>query len=164
MADVLVGDDEVTLRLRGWERWAALHGDITVPRSSVRGVAVVAKPFDHLRGLRLPGTCVPRRLCIGTWQAKGVRDFVAVGFDRPAVMVALDPAGAGGWTRMIVSVDDPQAVGRQLLPSSSPTPAPVTAATAPADALPTADAPPTAERPRPKLRPRRVQPLNPRPS
>jgi hypothetical protein len=52
MANLLVGDDEVTVSLSAAEKLEALHGDVRVPRSSVLRVRVVPDGMDEVHGLK----------------------------------------------------------------------------------------------------------------
>jgi alpha-beta hydrolase superfamily lysophospholipase len=92
MATMTVTGGELVLALDRGERVAGLHGDIRVPLSAVREVAVVRNPVAEVRGLRAPGLAVPGRTKIGTWRRAGGRAFVVARRDVPAVRVALNGA------------------------------------------------------------------------
>ncbi|GII16583.1 hypothetical protein Ppa05_33090 [Planomonospora parontospora subsp. antibiotica] len=92
MATMTVTGGELVLALGRGERTAGLHGDIRVPLSAVREVAVVENPVAEVRGLRAPGLAVPGRTKIGTWRRAGSRSFVVARRDVPAVRVALSGA------------------------------------------------------------------------
>ncbi|GGK52281.1 hypothetical protein GCM10010126_09720 [Planomonospora parontospora] len=92
MATMTVAGGELVLALGRGEQVAGLHGDIRVPLSAVREVAVVENPVAEVRGLRAPGLAVPGRTKIGTWRRAGSRSFVVARRDVPAVRVALSGA------------------------------------------------------------------------
>ncbi|GAT70735.1 alpha/beta hydrolase [Planomonospora sphaerica] len=92
MATMTVTGGELVLALGRGEQVAGLHGDIRVPLSAVREVAVVRNPVAEVRGLRAPGLAVPGRTKIGTWRRAGSRSFVVARRDVPAVRVALSGA------------------------------------------------------------------------
>ncbi|MBG0815539.1 serine aminopeptidase domain-containing protein [Planomonospora sp. ID82291] len=92
MATMTVVGGELVLALGRGERTAGLHGDVRVPLSAVREVAVVRNPVAEVRGLRAPGLAVPGRTKIGTWRRAGGRSFVVARRDVPAVRVALSGA------------------------------------------------------------------------
>jgi hypothetical protein len=113
MATVDVQGENVIVRLSPIEKLGALHGDVTVPRPSVRAVEVTTQPFVELRGIRAPGTGLPGVIALGTWRrGRGKKDFVAVYRGRPAVVLDLDDRGP--YDRLIISVDDPGEVRRRL--------------------------------------------------
>ena len=64
-------------------------------------------PYSALRGIRAPGTGVPRMCAYGVRLMTGGRpDFAAVHGRGPAVRVELGPDAPFG--RLLVTVDDPQ--------------------------------------------------------
>ncbi len=87
MSELNVQSNRLVLRLSGFEKIAALHGDVAIPVDLVRDVDVVADPFANTRGMRAPGLGIPRRLRIGTWRGGGVRTFVVASAGVPAVRV-----------------------------------------------------------------------------
>lgn len=104
--DLVVGADDVRVVLSSWERLGALHAGPVVARSAIRSARVARPRFEEVRGLRI-GTMVPRRLALGRFVGRGYRDFVALRWSAPGVVVELD-AGAAGFDRLVVSVPDPE--------------------------------------------------------
>lgn len=111
MATLVVDDADLVLRLSRWEKLGGLHGDIRVARSAVEDLHVSHEPFSEVRGVRAPGTGVPRRVALGTWRYRGGKDFVAVYRSKPAVVVRLRE---GPFRRLLVSADDADAVAAAL--------------------------------------------------
>lgn len=111
MATLAVTGDELVVALSGWEKAGALHGDIRVPLTGVAGARVSTQPFADLRGVRAPGTGLPRVIALGTWRHRDGKDFAALYRHRPAVIVELRD---GPFARLLVSVDDPGAVARAI--------------------------------------------------
>ncbi len=108
MAMIEIDSDEVVVRLSGWEKVGAFHGDLRFPRSAIRVVRTVENPFAELRGIRAPGTGFPRLIALGTWRRRGAKDFAAVyGRGRG---VAIDLAEGQPYRRVVVSSDDPERV------------------------------------------------------
>ncbi len=106
MAELIVDGDELVVRLSGWERAAAFHGDVTVPLSAVRELSVEARPWAVLRGIRAPGTGFPGVIAYGVRRLTGERpDFVAILRRRPVVRIELDPPAE--FSRLLISVADP---------------------------------------------------------
>jgi hypothetical protein len=105
MAELVLDGDVLAVRLAGWERAAAFHGDIAVPLSAVREVSVEPEPWSALRGIRAPGTGFPGVIAYGVRRMTGGRpDFAAILGRRPAVRVELDPPAE--FARLLVTVPD----------------------------------------------------------
>lgn len=111
MATLLIDDGDLVLRLSRWEKLGGLHGDIRVPRDAVEDMHVSHKPFGDLRGIRAPGTGLPRRIALGTWRYRGGKDFAALYGGKPGVIVRLRN---GPFQRLLVSADDADAVAAAL--------------------------------------------------
>ncbi len=111
MAMLRVEDGELVVALSRWEKAGALHGDVRVALSSVDDASVSEQPFAELRGLRAPGTGLPRVIALGTWRYRGGKDFAALYRRRPAVIIRLREAAFG---RLLVSADDAAAVAEAL--------------------------------------------------
>lgn len=111
MATLHCEADELVLRLSPREKLGALHGDVRGPLKSVRDVAVSDTPFHALRGLRAPGTALPRRIALGTWRYRGGKDFAALDRGKSAVIVSLQDAPFG---RLLVSADDAEDVAAHI--------------------------------------------------
>lgn len=107
MSELNVQSNRLVLRLSGFEKIAALHGDVAIPVDLVRDVDVVADPFANTRGMRAPGLGIPRRLRIGTWRGGGVRTFVVASAGVPAVRVRTLGRTAGAeFDQLLVSTRD----------------------------------------------------------
>src|SRR5689334_601812 len=89
MAEIRITDDELHVKLTTREKVAGLHGDISVPLTSVRDVRVEPDALAAVRGLRAPGLAVPGRTKIGTWRGRGSRRFIVARRGVPAVRVTL---------------------------------------------------------------------------
>ena len=83
------GTPMLVLQLTTAEKVAGLHGDITVPLSSVTSVRVVTDPVAETRGLRAPGLAIPGATKIGTWRGRRGKTFVVARSGEPAVEVEL---------------------------------------------------------------------------
>lgn len=105
MAELVVEGSELVVRMSGLERFAAMRGDVRVPLSAVRSVALVSDPWGALRGIRSPGTGWPGVIAYGTRRLTGERpDFTAVLRRRPTVLVELESPSQFG--QLLVSVTD----------------------------------------------------------
>jgi hypothetical protein len=113
MADMVVDGNELVVRLGGWEKFAALRGDVRVPLAAARAAVIEPEPFRALRGLRAPGTAWPGRIAYGVWRTvRGRPDFVAIRRGMPVIRVELDSPARFG--RLLVSVDDAEATLSRL--------------------------------------------------
>ena len=118
MAELQLDGGELVLHLSGAEKAEAVHGDLRVPLSAIRGVEVLddAHSWTEIEvgfkvGLRLPGVAT-----VATVRGHGEKVFVAVHRDTPrGVRVRL--AGAP-WDEWIVGCADPEAVAATLAPAS----------------------------------------------
>ncbi len=113
MPALIIEGDELVVRLSGWERFAAFRGDVHVPLAAVQAVAVEQHPWQALRGIRAPGTGIPRVIAYGVRRGTGDRvDFAAVLSKRPAVQVELAPPSP--FARLLVSVSDAEEASARI--------------------------------------------------
>jgi hypothetical protein len=111
MAQIITDGENITLRLSAGEKMAALHGDITVPRTAVTGVRAVSDGLAELRGIRAPGTGIPGVLMLGTLRGPEGKSFVIACRRRPAVVI--DLIGAS-FDHIVAVVPDPERTVREL--------------------------------------------------
>jgi hypothetical protein len=118
VAELRVDGDELVLHLSGAEKAEAVHGDLRVPLSTVRGVEVLGDAHSWTAigagfkvGMRVPGVAT-----VATVHGHGEKVFVAVHGDTPrGVRVRLEGAS---WDEWIVGCSDPEAVAATLSPAS----------------------------------------------
>ena len=103
MVQLVVGTDEVHVRLSRGEKIGGLHGDLTVPLSQVRDVEAVAEPYRFVRGIRAPGLGVPGRTKIGTWRSQGRKTFAVARHGKPGVRIRLQD---NTFDQIVLSVPD----------------------------------------------------------
>jgi hypothetical protein len=107
MAELIVEGDELVVRLGRVEKLEAVHGDITVPVTSIRSVAIVEDALAEVHGVRV-GTGVPGVVAIGTFTSRGSKTFAVVHHDTPrGVRVTLEGAQ---FDQLIIGCADPEAV------------------------------------------------------
>jgi hypothetical protein len=109
MAEIRIDGEQVSIHLSFAEKIGALHGDLHFPVSAVRAVRVVDKPFSEIEGVRSPGTGVPGVIALGTYRARGGRDFVAVYRGERGAVIEID-AGNTKYRRVILSAKDPESL------------------------------------------------------
>ena len=114
MAELRVDGDELVLHLSSTEKTEAVHGDLRVPLSTLRGVEVLDDAHSWTGigvgfkvGMRAPGVAT-----VATVRGHGEKVFVAVHRDTPrGVRVRLEGAP---WDEWIVGCADPEAVAATL--------------------------------------------------
>jgi hypothetical protein len=115
MAKLIADGDDLVLALSTWERIGGLRREIRVPRDAIEDVAVTHDPFGRLRGVRAPGTGIPRVVALGTWRRRGgEKGFAAVYRGKAGVFVRLRDSEFA-W--LCVSADDPAAVAERIAPA-----------------------------------------------
>jgi hypothetical protein len=113
MADVIPEGDQLLVRLTGWERLAALRGDVRLPLSAVSSAVVERFPWRALRGYRAPGTGWPGRIAYGVRRLTGDRkDFTAVLGERPALRIELNSPSP--FARLVITVDEPDVAAARI--------------------------------------------------
>lgn len=112
----LIGDDALVLLSRREALGAMrLRTPVAAARRAIRSVEQVDDAWQHLRGIRAPGTGFPGVIMLGTTRADGEKDFCAVYGHRPGLVVTLDPA-ASEFARWVIS-GDPQEIAPGLVVS-----------------------------------------------
>lgn len=110
VVDLDVSGTDLVVRPRGWDRVWSLRREVRLPLACVTG-ARVEDPPPEPRGLRAPGTYLPRILAAGTYRRRRGKEFFAARLREPAVVV--DLAGAA-FERIVVGVDDPAAAAARV--------------------------------------------------
>jgi hypothetical protein len=118
MAELRPEGDELVLHLSGAEKAEAVHGDLRVPLSTIRGVEVLDDTHSWTGigvgfkvGMRVPGVAT-----VATVRGHGEKVFIAVHHDTPrGVRVRLEGAP---WDEWIVGCADPEAVAATVAPAS----------------------------------------------
>jgi hypothetical protein len=111
VAKLTVDGNSLMLSLSPFEEIEGFHGSISVPVSSVREIRAVDDPWSQLRGLRAPGTGVPKVISVGTRRGGGIKDFVVVHGGGPVVVVEMEGAE---FDRFVVTAEDATSVADKL--------------------------------------------------
>jgi hypothetical protein len=107
LSNVRIEGGQVHVHLNFAEKIGSLHGDLRFPRAAIRAVHIVEKPFNAIEGIRAPGTGVPGMIALGTWRAKGKRDFVIVYRGQRGIVVDVN-GEVPGYQRIILSSTEPE--------------------------------------------------------
>lgn len=106
MAKVHIDGDDLVVEVEGLDKLLALTSRLTIPLRNVRGATpdpgVAAEP----KGIRAPGTHIPRVVAAGTFRRDGEKVFWDVRDPQQAVVIELRDED---YARLIVQVDDPRA-------------------------------------------------------
>ena len=102
MARVHIADGHLHLRLSRAEKLQTLHSDLEVPLAHVVSVDPAHDLWPHLRGIRAPGTGIPRLLLLGTMRFKTGRDFCIAYHGKPGVIIRLREEK---YERLLVATD-----------------------------------------------------------
>jgi len=119
MADIAREGNEIVVKLSTGERLMAVHRDVRVPLSAVKGIDVIDEPIRRIHGLkphnlRVLGSYWPGWFAYGSFLDGTLRRllFAAVNGRKPrGLEITLDGAR---YTRLIVSLDDPDAAKTAL--------------------------------------------------
>jgi hypothetical protein len=118
MAVITVDDAQVAVTLTRFEHVFGLLGDLSVARTAVVAVDVVAAgddPLRHVPGWRAPGLAWPGRIKVGTWRGGGDRWFVVVRAGLPAVRLRF---AGHRYTGALVGIADAAGVAAALTPGA----------------------------------------------
>ena len=114
MASLVIDKDSVTVHLSPWERIAAFHGDVVIPRSCLREVEIL-DPSHKVKGWRAPGTAAPFLGAWGTYRRRRHKEFLALRWRRASRRRAIRLKLEGHhFDAVSISVPDPEAVVRKL--------------------------------------------------
>ena len=110
-----IEDEDLVVRLDGWQRWAALKREVRAPLASVTSVSISRDANTLKRGYRWPGSHVQGRMHAGTWKSKGATDFwMASNLHEVLVIEFADQP----YDRWLLNVDDPDGWLRRLSPKA----------------------------------------------
>jgi len=114
MAELIVGDKDLVVRLTLGEKIGGFYGDIRVRLSSIVSVAPDPQPWLGLRGWRMAGVSFTGLAVLGTRRHGGGYDLCILHRDRPAVRVDVS---SGRFSRFIISAPkggDPEAEAARI--------------------------------------------------
>ena len=91
MARVLIVGSEVHLSLSAWEKFWGFHG---TPKANISDIVKIEKinnfwKYSGWRGVRAPGTGIPKVVGLGTWRKLGSKSFCAVYKKEPGYKISL---------------------------------------------------------------------------
>jgi hypothetical protein len=122
MAELIVDDEDLVVRLTLGEKIWGFHGNIRVRLSAVVSVAPDPKPWLGLRGWRMAGVSFVGHAVLGTRRHGAGYDFCVLHRDRPAVQVDL---ASGRFSRLVIGVPegrDPESEAARIAAAAGITP------------------------------------------
>ena len=105
MAELIIEDWYLILRLTPGEKVGGFHGNIRVRLPAIVAVAPDPQPWLHLRGWRMAGISFVGHAVYGTRRHGSGYDFCILHGGRPAVRVDVEP-GSGRFSRFVISVPE----------------------------------------------------------
>jgi hypothetical protein len=109
-----VANDEVHVVFTGAAPWLVMQRRLTIPASSVRGVAVVPSRLVPRTGLRLPGASFPGVIRAGSYGTGPQRDLWFVRGAEHLLVIELEPGEP--YRRIVLEVPDAHAEALRLRP------------------------------------------------
>jgi hypothetical protein len=91
MAELLISDDQIKLKMSLWEQLGSFHGPVRGKISEIAEIKSVPDPWDRkniMKGMRAPGTGIPGIIMLGTLRNfRGWKAFCAIYRHKPAVII-----------------------------------------------------------------------------
>jgi hypothetical protein len=122
MAELIVDNWDLVVRLTLGEKIGGFHGNIRVRLTAVVSVAPDPEPWLGLRGWRMTGVAFPGRVVLGTRRHGDGYDFCVLHRDQPAVRVNM---ASGRFSRFVIGVPagtDPAAEAARIAGAAGITP------------------------------------------
>ncbi|TFI45757.1 hypothetical protein E4P29_02055 [Rhodococcus sp. 1R11] len=110
MNTVTVVDAALIVEPRGLDKLWSFTRRLRIPLTHVRGATHDPGAADEPKGIRAPGLGLPGKTA-GTFHRDGVKTFYNVTGSRDTIVIELQDEK---YQRLILSVDDPRAVVRQI--------------------------------------------------
>ncbi len=111
MAECVIVNQQLVVKLSTKEKLEAVHGDVSVPLSSVCTVDVVENTLDFIHGIRV-GTGIPGSTAIGTFSSSAARIFGVIHHgNHRGVRIILEGAD---FDELLIGCNDPEAVAAAI--------------------------------------------------
>ncbi|HEY2264758.1 MAG TPA: hypothetical protein VGI96_19200 [Streptosporangiaceae bacterium] len=122
MAELIIDNWDLVIRLTPGEKIWSVHGDIRVRLTDIASVAPDPTPWMSLRGWRMAGLSFPGRAILGTRRHGEGYDFLILHRDQPAVRVTMT---SGRFSRFVIGVPagtDPASEAARIASAAGITP------------------------------------------
>ncbi|GGN94038.1 hypothetical protein [Nocardia rhizosphaerihabitans] len=107
MAEVSIDGMDLMVRIEGLDKLWALKSRLVIPLANVRGATIDPGIIKERKGIRAPGTYLPRVITAGTFHIDGERVFWDLRDPDKAVVIELADER---YARLVVEVDNPAEV------------------------------------------------------
>lgn len=115
MAELVIHDRGISVKLTAAEKFWSLSGDFEIPVTSIRGAEVVSgKARNIFKGISPAirvGTALPGVFYAGRFFRKGGADFLVVSAGKPAIQLNLS---GKPYLRVILTVEDAEKVAEDV--------------------------------------------------
>jgi len=115
MAQLVIHDRGISVKLTASEKFWAISGDFEIPVTSIRGAEVVdGKARSIFKGISWAmrvGTALPGVYYAGRFFRKGGADFLAVRAGKPAIQLNLS---GKPYLRVILTVDNAEKLAEEV--------------------------------------------------
>ena len=111
MVEIEIIGGEIQLKIVGMHKIWALKSSLQIPLASIRSVSIDPQLADKPRGLRAPGTYIPRLITAGTFYADKKRWFWDVSNPNNAIVIELE---GQKYQILVVEVEKPNHVVNQI--------------------------------------------------
>jgi hypothetical protein len=122
MAELIIDNWNLVIRLTPGEKFWSVHGDIRVSLTDIAAVAPDPTPWTSLRGWRMAGISFPGRAILGTRRHGEGYDFLILHRDQPAVRMTMT---SGRFSRFVIGVPagtDPASEAARIAAAAGITP------------------------------------------
>jgi len=116
MASVAIEGTDLVVHLSVLEVLGAFDWGVRAPLAHVQSAWVAADPWRELRGIRAPGTGIPRVIMLGTMRGSFGKDFCAVYGRKPALIVELKDARFSRW---VITLAEPAVLAASIMSARS---------------------------------------------
>jgi uncharacterized protein len=110
MAHLQITDDAVTIDMSRGEKFEAIHGNQTFPRSAIRAARAVPDCIVEVHGLKGMGTELPG-LRVGTFHDDEHATFAVCHGHNPGIVIDL---ANSKYDRVVLTIENPEEIAARL--------------------------------------------------
>jgi hypothetical protein len=111
MAKLSISVKALTIELSFAEKILGLHGNLTIPLSSISGASQLDKTWVRTLGLRVPGTGIPGLVIAGRFVSSQNKSWVTWTRGNQVLQIDLKDQN---YTRILVGLPDAEAAAAQI--------------------------------------------------
>ena len=114
MIELSIEDENLLVKLSGWDKIWALKSEVRVPLNEIESVRRATKLGLWPQGLRVPGTQVPGVIAAGSYWWRGEWEFWSVRHPKSAIVINTTRQK---YRRIVIEVANPDEILRWLAQS-----------------------------------------------